>query len=74
MSAFCGCFRSSPQVTESGERRPQKGNRNSIVKGASGQGREMDLLELNKRGMDGVAEDEEWMEEGDSGYVVRASQ
>ena len=36
----------------------------------------MDLLELNKRGMDGVAEDDgEWMgEDGDSGYVVRASQ
>ena len=32
----------------------------------------MDLLELNKRGMDGVAEDEEWME-GDSGYQFRNS-
>jgi len=48
-------------VSESGgsQRKGRNGNRNSIVKG---QNREMDLLELNKRGMDGVAEDQEWME------------
>ena len=65
MSAFCGCFRSSPQVTETGSKRhnSHRGNRNSIVKG---QNREMDLLELNKRGMDGVAEDEEWIEGDES--------
>lgn len=40
-----------------------------------GSNREMDLLELNKRGMEGVGEDEEWIEqEDDSGYAIRASQ
>ena len=72
MSAFCGCFRSSPQVTESGgSARRSRGNRNSIIKG---QNREMDLLELNKRGMDGVAEDdEEWQEGDDYNHQIRAS-
>ena len=71
MSAFCACFKSNAQVTDnaSSARRGRGGNRQSIVKG---NGKEMDLLELNKRGMN---DEEEWIDgdDGDPNDIIRAS-
>ena len=59
MSAFCGCFKSQPQTNDSGKRNRKKGARSRL------DNQEMDLLEMNKRGMDGIgmgdsAEDDQW--------------
>ena len=48
MSAFCGCFKSQPQTNDSGKRNRKKGARSRL------DNQEMDLLEMNKRGMDGI--------------------
>ena len=73
MSAFCGCFKSTAHVDNNNPsaRRPQSQRgalRNSIRK----EGNEMDLLELNKRGMDGAV-GEEWIEDDDNDEIVRVS-
>lgn len=59
MSTFCSCLRSNPQVSD---------NRSSRRGSAAGRGirkEPMDLLELNKRGMDCqvIEEDGEWIED-----------
>ena len=54
--AFCGCFKSNAQVTDSqSSKRGERGNRPSIRKGKGD-----DLLELNKRG---AGPNEEWIDE-----------
>ena len=63
MSAFCGCFKSQPQTNDSGKRNRKKGG----GRGVRLDNQEMDLLEMNKRGMDGIgmgdsAEDDQWTE------------
>ena len=52
MSAFCGCFKSQPQTNDSGKRNRKKGGGRARL-----DNQEMDLLEMNKRGMDGIMGD-----------------
>lgn len=61
MSAFCSCFKSNPQVNDNGSSR--RGS--TTKKGIRKENKPMDLLELNKRGMDGqiAEEDGEWIED-----------
>jgi len=69
--AFCGCFKSNHQLSDNANSstRRGKGNRQSIIKN-----KEMDLLDMNKRGMDGpVPEEEEWVENDDNNDDNRVS-
>lgn len=65
MSALCNCFKTNPQVTDNESRR--KANRNSIRSQKQG----MDVLEINKRGME---TNEEWIEDDSNNDDHRVSQ